>query len=104
MTFNEWLVEKGYVSDISQIEYELSANEADQLYQIWTDETGGAEYIQENLNIPDVSESDSTDLEAIEDKIIECLNEADDKLDSDDFNRLAERIINCIDEIARSKR
>ena len=41
MTFNEWLVEKGYVTDISQIEYELSANEVDQLFQIWEDETGG---------------------------------------------------------------
>jgi hypothetical protein len=41
MTFNEWLVENGYVSDVSQIEYELSAYEVDKLYQIWTDETGG---------------------------------------------------------------
>lgn len=39
--FNEWLVEKSYVSEESQIEYELSANEVDELYQIWTDETGG---------------------------------------------------------------
>lgn len=41
MTFNEWLVEEGYVSEISQIEYELNANEVDILYQKWTDETGG---------------------------------------------------------------
>lgn len=41
MTFNEWLVEKGYVSDISQIEYELSAGEVYILYQKWKNETGG---------------------------------------------------------------
>ena len=58
----------------------------------------------ENLNISDVSESNSTDLEMIENKIIECLNEADDKLDADDFSRLAESIIDYIDEIGRSKR
>ena len=40
MTFNEWLVENEYVTDISQIEYELSANEVYQLYQIWEEETG----------------------------------------------------------------
>jgi hypothetical protein len=44
MTFNEWLVDNGYVSEVSQIQYELSANEVDQLYQIWTDETGGTGY------------------------------------------------------------
>jgi hypothetical protein len=59
---------------------------------------------QENLNISDVSESNSTDLETIENKIIECLNEADDKLNADDFSRLAESIIDYIDEIGRSKR
>ena len=58
----------------------------------------------ENLNISDVSESNSTDLETIENKIIECLNEADNKLDADDFCRLAESIIDSIDEIGRSKR
>lgn len=41
MTFNEWLVEEGYVTEESQIEYELSADELYQLYQIWTYETGG---------------------------------------------------------------
>jgi hypothetical protein len=59
---------------------------------------------EENLNISDVSESNSTDLETIENKIIECLNEADDKLNADDFSRLAESIIDYIDEIGRSKR
>jgi hypothetical protein len=59
---------------------------------------------QENLNISDVSESNSTDLETIENKIIECLNDADDKLNADDFSRLAESIIDYIDEIGRSKR
>lgn len=49
MKFNEWLVEKGYVSDTSQIEYELSAYEVDQLYEIWTNETGGTGY-SINLN------------------------------------------------------
>ncbi len=44
------------------------------------------------------------DLETIENKIIESLNEADDKLDADDFSRLAESIIDYIDEISRSKR
>jgi hypothetical protein len=41
MTFNEWLVDRGHVTEISQIEYELSGMELDTLYQIWTDETGG---------------------------------------------------------------
>jgi hypothetical protein len=45
-----------------------------------------------------------TDLETIENKIIECLNEADDKLNADDFSRLAESITDYIDEIGRSKR
>lgn len=46
---------------------------------------------------------ENNDLELIENKIIDCLNEADDKLDSDDFYRLAESIINYIDKIGRSK-
>ena len=54
-------------------------------------------------SVSDASESNSTDLETIENKIIEFLNEADDKLDSDDFSRLAESIIDYVDEIARSK-
>jgi hypothetical protein len=45
-----------------------------------------------------------TDLETIENKIIECLNEADDKLNVVDFSKLAESIIDYIDEIGRSKR
>jgi hypothetical protein len=44
------------------------------------------------------------DLETIENKIIESLNEADDKLDANDFSRLVESIIDYIDEISRSKR
>lgn len=43
------------------------------------------------------------DLENIENKIIECLNDADSKLDKSDFNILAESIISYIDEIGRSK-
>ncbi len=46
----------------------------------------------------------TTNLETMENKIIECLNEADSKLDADDFSRLAESIIDYIDEIGRSKR
>jgi hypothetical protein len=38
-----------------------------------------------------------TDLETIENKIIECLNEADDKLNVVDFSRLAESITDYID-------
>lgn len=56
---------------------------------------------QKNLNI---SESNSTDLESIENKIIKCLDEADEKLDANDFNRLSESIIDYIDEIIRSKK
>jgi len=41
MTFNEWLVDEGHVSDASCIEFELSASEVYVLYQEWTDETGG---------------------------------------------------------------
>jgi hypothetical protein len=43
------------------------------------------------------------DLDAIENKIIECLNKADNKLNANDFNRLAESIIDYIDEISRNK-
>jgi hypothetical protein len=43
------------------------------------------------------------DLDSIENKIIECLNKADNKLNANDFNRLAESIINYIDEISRNK-
>jgi hypothetical protein len=43
------------------------------------------------------------DLDSIENKIIECLNKADNKLNANDFNRLAESIIDYIDEISRSK-
>jgi len=39
--FNDWLVEEEYVTDISNVEYELSAAEVYVLYQKWTDETGG---------------------------------------------------------------
>ena len=40
LTFNEWLVEKGYVTEESQIIYELCAYEVDELYKIWEEETG----------------------------------------------------------------
>jgi hypothetical protein len=43
------------------------------------------------------------DLDSIENKIIECLNKADNKLNANDFNRLAESIIDYIDEISRNK-
>lgn len=43
-------------------------------------------------------------LEIIEEKIIECLNEADAKLNADDFERLSTSIIDYIDEIARNKK
>jgi hypothetical protein len=59
---------------------------------------------QENLNVSDVSDSNSNNLEIIENKIVELLNEADNKLDSEDFHRLSESIIDYIDEIGRSKR
>jgi hypothetical protein len=45
--------------------------------------------------------NEASDLET---KIIECLKEADDKLDANDFSRLAESIIDYVDEIARSKK
>jgi hypothetical protein len=44
------------------------------------------------------------DMEDLENKIIDLLNEAGDKLSKDDFNVLAESIIDYIDDIARSKR
>ncbi len=43
-------------------------------------------------------------MEDLENKIIDLLNEAGDKLSKDDFNVLAESIIDYIDDIARSKR
>ncbi len=52
----------------------------------------------------DNSDSNTTDLETLENKIIECLNEADDKLNNDDFSKLSESIIDYIDEIGRNKR
>ena len=36
MSFEEWLVSEGYVSDASNIVYELSAVEADELWVIWS--------------------------------------------------------------------
>ena len=41
--------------------------------------------------------------EEIHDKIIESLNEADEKLTATEFSQLAESIIDYIDEISRSK-
>jgi predicted transcriptional regulator len=35
MEFMEWLVAEGYITEESQIEYELSATEVDILYQKW---------------------------------------------------------------------
>lgn len=43
-------------------------------------------------------------LQNIEDEIINCLNEADERLNADDFSKLAESIIDYIDDITRSKR
>ncbi len=42
-------------------------------------------------------------MEEIENKIIELLNEADEKLSKMEFESLAESIIDYIDKIARSK-
>ena len=42
-------------------------------------------------------------MEEIHDKIIEALNEADEKLTATEFSQLAESIIDYIDEISRSK-
>ena len=39
MEFNEWLVEQGHVSDVSEIQFELSAEELDHLYDIFCEET-----------------------------------------------------------------
>lgn len=35
MTFNQWLIENNYITDESQIGYELSAPELDELYSIY---------------------------------------------------------------------
>ena len=40
MSFNDWLLEEGYVSDLSLIQNELSSTELDILYEKWTNETG----------------------------------------------------------------
>jgi hypothetical protein len=40
----------------------------------------------------------------LEDKIIDLLDEAGEKLSKDDFDVLTESIVDYIDEIARSKR
>lgn len=42
-------------------------------------------------------------MEEIQNKIIEALNEADEKLTATEFSQLAQSIIDYIDEIARSK-
>ena len=39
--FNQWLVDKGHATSINDIEYELSAQEVDELFNIWEEETGG---------------------------------------------------------------
>jgi hypothetical protein len=68
----------------------------------WSDSKNTYKIIipKEEFNIVILGENE-VDLET---KIIECLKEADDKLDANDFSRLAESIIDYIDEIARSKK
>lgn len=36
MKFEDWLIEKDYITDKSDIQYELSAYELDELYVIWS--------------------------------------------------------------------
>ena len=43
-------------------------------------------------------------MKQLEDKIIDLLDEAGEKLSKDDFEMLTESIVDYIDEIARSKR
>jgi len=66
----------------------------------------------ESSENPNVSENESSDenesqinssLSYIENKIIEILNEADEKLNKEEFEQLSESISDYIDEIARSK-
>jgi uncharacterized membrane-anchored protein YjiN (DUF445 family) len=45
----------------------------------------------------------NSSLSYIENKIIEILNEADEKLNKEEFEQLSESISDYIDEIARSK-
>jgi hypothetical protein len=59
--------------------------------------------IDYKIIIPKEEPKQEVTLDTIENRIIECLNEADAKLDSNDFDRLAESIIDYIDEIKRSK-
>jgi hypothetical protein len=49
-------------------------------------------------------EEEKTNLELIEESIINQLNLADESLNKEDFERLAESIIDYIDEIGRSKK
>ena len=39
-SFSEWLEEKGHVTSIEFVEYELSASELWDLHKIWAEETG----------------------------------------------------------------
>jgi len=49
------------------------------------------------------SDENESQLSYIENKIIEILNEADEKLNKEEFEQLSESISDYIDEIARSK-
>lgn len=57
-----------------------------------------------DVSVESRCDTNKKDMEDLENKIIDLLNEAGEKLSKDDFDVLAESIIDYIDDIARSKR
>ena len=61
-------------------------------------------YYKRELNSFRKSYNTTKNMEELENKIIETLNEADKVLTKSEFESLAESIIDYIDQIARAKR
>ena len=57
-----------------------------------------------NFNEDNSQTNTQEQMKQLEDKIIDLLDEAGEKLSKDDFGILAESIIDYIDDISRSKR
>jgi hypothetical protein len=91
--FLEWFVKNPSCEYIQTTELSL-----------FNGDTGESGHYKYEIIIPKEEPKQEVTLDTIENRIIECLNEAGAKLDSNDFDRLAESIIDYIDEIKRSKK
>jgi len=86
------------IVNVIKNQLKLKSSEFSELFFIYTNMKKYTNFIKEND-----SHDLKSDKEEIENKIIESLNDANDKLDSVEFSQLAESIIDYIDEISRSK-